>query len=376
MSLAVESALSEVQGQLDTLAAHVERHVQSVADRTLAKLNEMNPELASALSASLRDQPKWKDLFKYTLNSNNGVPMDKRGSGVRRLVLLNFFRAEAERKSNAEGGRPVLYAVEEPETAQHPSHQKMLVHSLLEISDKGGQVIITTHAPGLAGEVPVANIRFLDKEAAGALVVRSMGETHAEGLFTVIAERLGMIADNQVRVLICVEGMNDVRFLKHVSHTLHVTDKQLPDLTSDPRFVFVPMHGGNLRDIVNQHIFRNSRKPEFHIYDQDAGGTYANEAALVNARGDKSRAVQTKKRYMESYIHPDAIHRAKAVTADINDIDDYTLLLGNQLGEKKNRMKAILADEIAKIMTATEIDQRDGVGEIRSWLRTLAQMAE
>jgi putative ATP-dependent endonuclease of OLD family len=376
MSLAVDSALSEVQDQIDKLAAHVERHVQSVADRTLAKLHEMNSELASTLSASLRDQPKWRDLFKYSLTSNNGVPMDKRGSGIRRLVLLNFFRAEAERRSNSDGGREVLYAIEEPETAQHPTHQQMLVRSLLEIADKGGQVLITTHAPGLAGEVPFRNIRFLDEESDQSRVVRSPGGTHAEGLFAAIANRLGMIPDNQVRVLVCVEGKNDVRFLKNISHTLHASDTELPDLSVDPRFVFVPMNGGNLRDIVNQHIFRNIRKPEFHIYDQDAEETYANEAAQVNARGDRSHAVQTRKRSMENYIHADAVHRATAVTIAINDFDDYTLALCNQLGEKAGRVKAMLSGEIAKIMTIAEIEQRDGAGEIRGWLKTLARMAE
>ena len=63
-----------------------------------------------------------------------------------------------------------------------------------------------------------------------------------------------MLPDNQVRVLICVEGMNDARFLKHISRTLHTFDGSLPDLSSDHRFVFIPMHGGNLRDVVNQHL--------------------------------------------------------------------------------------------------------------------------
>ena len=99
MGIAVEAALADVQGELDKLAVHVEKRVQAVADRTMAKLKEMNAELASELTASLKEKPKWKDLFKYTLNSSKGVPMDKRGSGVRRLVLLNFFRAEAERRS-------------------------------------------------------------------------------------------------------------------------------------------------------------------------------------------------------------------------------------------------------------------------------------
>ncbi len=126
MGIAVEAALAYVQGELNKLAVHVEKRVETVADRTMAKLKEMNAELASELTASLKEKPKWKDLFKYTLNSSKGVPMDKRGSGVRRLVLLNFFRAEAERRAASDGGRPVIYAVEEPETSQHPDHQKML----------------------------------------------------------------------------------------------------------------------------------------------------------------------------------------------------------------------------------------------------------
>jgi len=376
LAIAVEAALAEVQADLDDLASHVARHVQSVADRTLAKLREMNPELASALSASLREKPKWRDLFKYTLSSNDGVPLDKRGSGVRRLVLLNFFRAEAERRATAEGVRPVLYAIEEPETAQHPNHQKMLMQSLLEIATKGGQVLVTTHAPGLAGEVPLANIRFIDKDDHGRRVVRSLSDGGPENLFEIIADRLGMLPDNQVRVLVCVEGVNDVRFLRHVSHTLHQTDPALPDLSKDHRFVFVPMHGANLRDVVNQHIFRNCRKPEFHLYDHDGTGTYANQIAEIRARGDASKALQTQKRYIESYIHPTALLRVRGVSIAINDADDYTSSLGNQLGEKKSRVKAILCDEVASVMTALEIDEQDGKSEIRTWLHTLAEMAE
>lgn len=375
MGIAVEAALSEVQVELDTLAKHVEKRVQDVANRTLEKLNEMNSELASELTASLKERPKWKDLFKYTLSSNKGVPMDKRGSGVRRLVLLNFFRAEAERKATSEGGRPVIYAIEEPETSQHPDHQRMLVRALMEISEKGGQVLITTHAPGLAGEVMVDSLRFIDDDKAGKRHIRSATTEEPAALFAALAERLGMLPDNQVRVLICVEGMNDARFLKHVSRTLHASDANLPDLSSDHRFVFIPMHGGNLRDVVNQHLFRNFRKPEFHIYDRDDGGTYAAQEAEVKARGDGSTAVQTQKRYMESFIHPAAIKRVKGVDLKVNDDDDYTQEFSRLLKLKKSVAKASLADEVAPAMTVAEIDERDGKGEIRGWLLQLSKMA-
>ena len=76
----------------------------------------------------------------------------------------------------------------------------------MEISEKGGQVLIDTHAPGLAGEVTVDALRFID-EKDGKLSVRSTKTEEAPTLFSALAERLGMLPDNQVRVLICVEGL-------------------------------------------------------------------------------------------------------------------------------------------------------------------------
>ncbi len=375
MGLAVEVALSEVQDDLDQLTRYVEKRVQDVADRTLAKLKDMNPELASKLTASLRDKPKWKDLFKYTLNSNEGVPMDKRGSGVRRLLLLNFFRAEAERKADSDGHRPIIYAIEEPETSQHPDHQKMLVRALIEVSRNSGQVLVTTHAPGLAGEVPAESLRFLDCDMTGLRVVRSAKKEDSQLLFISLAERLGMLPDNQVRVLVCVEGRNDVLFLSNVSRILHSSDPTLPDLSSDPRFVLIPMNGANLRDIVNLNTFKNFRKPEFHIYDRDTGGTYAAQEAQVNTRGDGSMAVQTRKRYMESYIHPAAIERVKNVVVKVDDENDYIPQLCDLLKVPKKEAKFILAEEVSSVMTIEEICERDGKDEIRGWLSKLTEMA-
>ena len=275
MGVAVEQALSEVEDKLGELASHVEAHVRDVASRTLAKLSEMNEELATQLTPRLKDPNiKWKNLFKYTLTSDLDVPMDKRGSGVRRLVLLNFFRAEAERKAATEGHRPVIFAIEEPETSQHPDHQRMLMQALLEISRNSGQVLVSTHAPGLAGEVPAENLRLLDADAEGNRSVRSADTEDPSGFFTEIAQRLGMLPDNLIRVLVCVEGANDIRFLRHVSHTLNGADNSLPDLSRDPRFALIPMNGGNLRDVVNLHLFKAFQKPEYHIYDRDADHTY------------------------------------------------------------------------------------------------------
>lgn len=44
-----------------------------------------------------KTDPKFDSQFKLTINSDDNIPINKRGSGVRRLILLNFFRAEAKK---------------------------------------------------------------------------------------------------------------------------------------------------------------------------------------------------------------------------------------------------------------------------------------
>lgn len=56
----------------------------------------MDSSLAQALSPKFKSPPKWS--FDFSIDGDDGVPINKRGSGVKRLILLNFFRAEAERK--------------------------------------------------------------------------------------------------------------------------------------------------------------------------------------------------------------------------------------------------------------------------------------
>lgn len=73
--------------------------------------------------------------------------MNKRGSGFRRLVLLSFFAAEADRK-DSDKGNGVIYAFEEPETSQHSNNQKFLMDAFKKISKKENrQVLLTSHSP-------------------------------------------------------------------------------------------------------------------------------------------------------------------------------------------------------------------------------------
>jgi len=172
MKIAIQEILKreDLQNKLNDVANEVKLIAKQIADSTLSKLNEMNPEIANELKAVMppNDSIKWDSVFKgIAIAGDDDIPMNKRGSGVRRLVLLNFFRAEAERRRNERNVPNVIYAVEEPETSQHPTHQIKLVEALIELSSsENTQVILTTHSPSLAQLIPSKNLRFIEKNKA------------------------------------------------------------------------------------------------------------------------------------------------------------------------------------------------------------------
>lgn len=140
LKLAVQQLFQEdgLRQEMEHIYRTVVERLNSVSEATLTKLKEMNPEVASSLNPIIPslESLKWSDVFKnVSICGDNDIPINKRGSGIKRLVLLNFFRAEAERIRERDS-KSIIYAVEEPETSQHYSHQKLLIKAFLECQIK------------------------------------------------------------------------------------------------------------------------------------------------------------------------------------------------------------------------------------------------
>lgn len=73
MKSAVDEALEEVRDDLIRIEQKVQEKALSVAIDTLEKLKEMDPSLADELTPSISDAPKWKNLFKLTLDTDEGI---------------------------------------------------------------------------------------------------------------------------------------------------------------------------------------------------------------------------------------------------------------------------------------------------------------
>lgn len=170
MKLAVQEILKdqELQQKLLEVATEVETKLQEVASNTLEKLNEMNPEIAESLNPVIptADSLKWSDVFKsVSITGDEDIPINKRGSGVKRLVLLNFFRAEAERRQREQNIPSIIYAIEEPETSQHPSHQRKLIEAFIELSNADRtQIILTTHSPAIVKMLDFDHLKLIKDE--------------------------------------------------------------------------------------------------------------------------------------------------------------------------------------------------------------------
>lgn len=385
MRAAVAAAIAEVQDDISRIQTRVQEKAEEIARSTHAALMTIDASLASELTPEFTPPTpsRWISLFTVGLNTDSGIPLNKRGSGVRRLVLVSFFKAEAERRLKTSNKRSIIYAIEEPETAQHPNNQRILIDSFKSLSSETGcQVLLTTHSPGFASELPVSSIRYVSRDPETQKPQISAGAD----VFGAVADALGVTPDSRVKVLLCLEGPTDVIAFKCLSKALHAADPTLPNLATDERIAFIVLGGSTLKHWVDENYLQSLRRPEIHIYDRDVPA-YAAAVDKVNLRTDGSWAAQTNKHEIESYLHPEAIREAFGVTILVNDhpVDGKALpkifaeaYSGAQRFDgvmKDSNAKTRLADKAFPLMTAERIKERDPLGEVSDWLRRIGQLA-
>ncbi|NOZ87594.1 MAG: ATP-binding protein [Deltaproteobacteria bacterium] len=393
MKAAVDKALKSKEAELEAISKYVQKQVETIAQKTVEKIREMDPMLASELKPRF-SPPSWKNVFKISLTDDDQISINKRGSGVRRLILLNFFRAKAEQTASAGNAPGIIYAVEEPETSQHPNNQRMLMDAFANLADEPNrQVILSTHTPMLARTLPADSLRYIEVQSDGTRTIHAGDEE----TISPIANALGVLADHDVKLFIGIEGRNDINFLRDISKILHAADDTVPDLYAledKSQVIFFPMGGANLALWASRT--RHLNIPEFYIEDSDltAAGTSSHQQEVDNTNNKPNcAAVLTQKREMENYLHPNAIKAARS-EADIQfgDYDDVPLLAAKALHDASNsgnnwedltddkkvkkvsQAKKWLNTEAVEKMTPELLAERDPVGEVKSSFTKIVEL--
>jgi energy-coupling factor transporter ATP-binding protein EcfA2 len=399
LKAAVKEAIKEKEAELTAITEYVRNEVQKIARSTLDKLREMDPSLATQLNPTFAP-PKWDSLFKASITSDDDIPINKRGSGVKRLILLNFFRAKAEQLARETGHGTVIYAIEEPETSQHPNNQRMLLRALCDLSAEA-QVLISTHTPMLARPLPDSSLRYVDiKDDKSREIMKGGPETNE-----IFARSLGVLPDNSVRLFIGVEGANDITFLQTISLALRGDAIDLLDLEKmelDGEIIFFPLGGSTLA--LWSSRLENLGRPEFHLYDRDtappATPKYQQYVDQVNAR-DRCRARSTSKKELENYLHKDAIVAAYEelditlrLPANFGAYDDvprevarlvheasespkaWTDLTEDEKNEKESKAKRVLSSRATRQMTKAFLDEIDPEGDLLRWFQDMKELLD
>ncbi|MEJ5177405.1 ATP-binding protein [Erwinia sp. MYb416] len=371
MKSAVQTALQKIDIQLESIKESIKEHAVEVAENTIKHLHDISPNLAAGLIPKFKVEPKWENIFKLTLEDDRGIAINKRGSGVRRLVLISFFKAEAERLQKEFPDKGVIYAIEEPETSQHPSNQRLLIDAFQELANADKcQVLITTHVPALVEKIPTESLRHITRTLDNGLEVKNGDDDVLKN----IANDLGVYPDSRASVLVCVEGPNDINFLKNIGKIyLDHGVPNVPDMINDPRIVFIPMGGHTLKDWVNNNYLKILSKPEVHIYDRDVAipPQYEKECNSVNARNDGSIAFMTVKREMENYLHPDAIQAVFGVKITIDDTTDVSTAVSTLTRYNESKAKKKINTFATAKMSYQMLTACDAKGEILTWFNAI-----
>ncbi|MFD9872802.1 ATP-binding protein [[Kitasatospora] papulosa] len=382
---AINQAVNRHREALDEIAKEIQGAIQPILDETVRQMGEINPEMASTLTPRPAS-PKWESVFKVGLTDEDTVPVNKWGSGSRRLLLMSFFRAQVASVSTDAQNQHTIYAIEEPETALHPNMQRKLLLNLLTLGEiEHSQVVITTHSPSLARMIPIQGLRRVAREEGGTYIE----VPHAMDVER-LAQDLGVLPDHGVKLFIGVEGAYDIEFLLGINKSIYETGQtsvNLHDLAKSGQVVFIPVGGDNLAHWVSQ--WKHLAIPEFYLFDRDNDAenpTRINHQEYLdklNARPNVT-AEYTNFREAENYFSPEVVEEAFPgldFTPSSQELGDFakeiSLLLKDPSTPHRplnpGNVKARLCAKADRI-TEKHLVDIGALDEVVGWFRTMEQL--
>lgn len=136
----------------------------------------------------------------YNENRDHARSISSMGKGMRSIYMLSLLEAYEEKKKR----NPDMIIVEDPEIFLHPKLQKVTGDILYRLS-KSGQVLFSTHAPGLLSNFNSRQIRQVMTGKSGYSEVKNKTDISA------VLDDLGYSANDLMNVnfVFIVEGKQD-----------------------------------------------------------------------------------------------------------------------------------------------------------------------
>lgn len=378
LKIALAQAIDKHEDTLEEIKSTIIKDVAKVGDATIEQLNDFDKGIAKGLNTQY-DIKKWDSLFTLYIEDDRNIPLEKRGSGIRRLILLSYFRAEAERQLEAGNIKNIIYAIEEPETSQHPNYQIMIIDTFKELINYGeNQVIITTHTPEIAKLLREEELIFIDRNENFIPKVINDPDEKKYG----IKNSLGILPNIDTKLVICVEGENDISFLKNINANI----KEFNEIFDLNNFTLIPMRGSTLQQWIDQNYLDDSNVREFHLYDSDVE-KYIEKIEEMNADDDGRRqGLNTELPEMENYIPISLledkfnIKMNKEKNWKNEDIPKYlvekVMLKITDINKRERAIKGILNKNLSKKITKEMLKEYKVYDEIKYWFIQMSEWVD
>lgn len=397
---ATKKIVADFEKDFKKIQDDLESQLTKIGIDTIEKMKDMGLDVANNLIPKVTSK-NLDTLFSFSLESDDGIALNKRGSGFRRMVMLNYFRAEAERKTSEKNNKNVIYAIEEPETAQHPNHQKMLIEALIELSTQDNhQIFITTHTPEIAKMVNENTLVLIKKDENGNPIIIE----DEDDKLNAIIETLGILPSlnleniQKVKVVVCFEGYTDIEFFKNINNIQDFKD--IIDV-NDEAILLVFLGGSTLQHYINYNYLDKLNVPQVHIYDSDYNQKeaklhyqYQKYIDLINHKNDSNYGFMTKKAEIENYIHPDLVKTCYGIDTCFHNKDtdwiekwsknDLSIFINDNVDKSnpalepissKRMAKKYLATELSKQLTKEHLEELKAFDEIKSWFEKIKELS-
>ena len=237
-----EQLLQAVSGRTDGRTLDLQDRIQSAIEE---KINKPFHEFYTPEKITLKAR-FWPNVLAFSVNSNNGATMTlgERSNGLRWYLGL-FIDVMA----NEVPSRQVVYLFDEPGVSLHVSAQKELLKLFDHLSNRGNQIIYTTHSPYMLNTVNhgIERIRATVKDASGNTKIYKtaydpqIARDSREDTLTPIVQALGMSLSDTFgpafgKFNIVTEGVSDSVYLTAIGKLLGI------DLS---QFAFIPVCGAS-----------------------------------------------------------------------------------------------------------------------------------
>ena len=161
-------------------------------------------------------EPIFEDLLKNfdtTVDDGTRTTAEEKGDGMQRALMLAILQTYCDyRKNNDAKAKDFIFLIDEGELHLHPTAHRKLKEALVELAEKGDQVLINTHSSVLITDNNAIQKIFKVHKSSRITDVQPISDTEK---FSIVYEMLGGTPNDLLfpSNFIIVEGQSDYHFI-------------------------------------------------------------------------------------------------------------------------------------------------------------------